>query len=158
MPRDYGKEGNTYSSYKHHSAMKCLIAANPNGEACFVSDLYEGNSDDVANFEQCGILSYINHDDSLLVDKVFTIQDLLLPKGATIHIPAFLGKRNSLTKEELIATKCIAVARIHVERFNERLREFRLIDRTIPQTISPIASQLVYVAACLVNFQNCLCK
>ena len=41
MPRDYGKQGNTYSSYKHHCTMKCLIAVNPNGAACFVSDLYE---------------------------------------------------------------------------------------------------------------------
>ena len=103
-------------------------------------DLYEGSIDDVAIFEQCGILSYINPGDSLSVDKGFTIQDLLLPKGATIHLPAFSGKRNSLTKEELIATKRIAVARIHVERFNERLKTFRLIDRTIPQTLSPIIS------------------
>ena len=138
--------------------MKCLIAVNPNGAACFVSDLYEGSIHDVAIFDQCGILSYINPGDSLLVDKGITIQDLLLPKGATLHIPAFLGKRNSLTKEELIATKRVAVARIHVEKFNERLKKCRLIDRTISQTLSPIASQLVCAAACLVNFLDCLCK
>ena len=158
MSRDYGKQGNTYSSYKHHCTMKRLIAVNPNGAACFVSDLYEGSIDDVSIFEQCGILSHINPGDSLLADKGFTVQDLLLPKQATIYIPPFLGKRDSFTKEEIIQTKRIAKARIHVERFNERLKTFRLIDRTIPQTLGPIASQLVYAACCLVNFQDCLCK
>ena len=108
MPRDYGKQGNTYSSYKHHCTMKCLIAVNPNGAACFVSDLYEGSIDDVSIFEQCGILSHINPGDSLLVHKGFTVQDLLLPKQATIYIPPFLGKRDSFTKEEIIQTKHIA--------------------------------------------------
>ena len=49
--------------------MKCLIAVNPNGAACFISDLYEGSIDDVTLFSQCGILNYINTGDSLLVDK-----------------------------------------------------------------------------------------
>ena len=158
VPRDYAQQGNTYSSYKHHTTMKCLIAVNPNGAACFVSDLYEGSIDDVTIFKRCGILNHINPGDSLLVDKGFTIQDLLLPIQATIHIPPFLGKRDAFTKEEVMLTKRIAKARIHVERFNERLKKFRLLDRVIPLVLSPMASQLVYVASCLVNFQECLCK
>ena len=65
IPRDYGKQGNTYSSYKHHCTVRCLFHVNPNGVACFVFDLYEGSIDDVAILEQCGILSYINPGDSL---------------------------------------------------------------------------------------------
>lgn len=158
MPRDYAQQGNTYSSYKHHTTMKCLIAVNPNGAACYVSDLYEGSIDDVEIFKQCGILDHINPNDLLLVDKGFTVQHLLLAKQATIEIPAFLGKRDKFTKEEILATKRIAKARIHVERFNERLKKFRLLDRTIPLNLSHVASQLVYVASCLVNFQECLCR
>ena len=158
MPRDYAKQGNTYSSYKHHTTMKCLIAVNPNGAACYVSDLYEGSIDDVEIFKQCGILEHINPNDLLLVDKGFTVQHLLLAKQATIEIPAFIGKRDKFTKEEILATKRIAKARIHVERFNERLKKFRLLDRTIPLNLSHVASQLVYVASCLVNFQECLCR
>ena len=146
VSRDYAQQGNTYSSYKHHTTMKCLIAVNPNGAACFVSDLYEGSIDDVTIFKRCGILNDINPGDSLLVDKGFTIQDLLLPIQATIHIPPFLGKRDAFTKEEVMLTKRIAKARIHVERFNERLKKFRLLDRVIPLVLSPMASQLVYVA------------
>ena len=157
-PRDYAHQGNVYSSYKHHATFKALIAVTPNGSACFISDLYEGSIDDVSITSQCGILDHIEPGDVLLVDKGFTIQELLYAKQATIKIPAFLGKRDKLTKEEEMATRRIAKARIHVERFNERLKKFLLVGRTIPLSLIPIASQLVYVASCLVNFQAPLCK
>ena len=139
-----------------HCTMKCLIAVNPNGAACFVSDL--GSISDVDIFEQCGILQHVNLKDSFLVDNGFTVQHLLLPKQATIFIPPFLGKREKFTKEEVMLTKRIAKARIHIERFNERLKKFRLLDRIIPLSLVPLASQLVYVGCMLINFQEFLCK
>ena len=45
--RDYAQQGNVYSSYKHHTTMKVLIAVTPKGAACFISDLYEGSVSDV---------------------------------------------------------------------------------------------------------------
>ena len=157
-PRNYKQQGNLYSSYKSHCTMKCLIAVNPFGAACFVSDLFEGSISDVEIFEQSGILNHVNTKDSFLVDKGFTVQHLLLRKQATIYIPPFLGSRAKFTKEEVMMTKRIAKARIHVERFNERLKKFRLLDRIIPLSLIPIASQLVFVGSMLVNFQDCLCK
>ena len=74
-------------------------------------------------FNQCGIMNYINCGDSVLVDKVFTIQDLVLARQARVFIPPFVGKRDSFTKEKVILTKKIRKARIHVERFNERLKK-----------------------------------
>ena len=44
-----------------------------------------------------------------------------------------------------------------MERFNEYLKRFRILDRVIPLNLCPIASQMVYVASCLVKFQECLC-
>ena len=141
VPRNYAQQGNIYSAYKHHTTMKCLIAVNPNGAACFIS-----------NF----ILNYINTVNSLLVDKGFAAQDFLTPGQATVFIPPFLEKPATFAKEEILLTKRIAKARIHVERFNEWLKKFRLLDKTVPLTLVPIASQLVYVAACLANVQDCL--
>ena len=158
MTRDYGRQGNFYSSYKHHCTMKCLIAVLPSGGACFISDLYEGSADDVKMFSECGIIRHINPGDAVMVDKGFTVQELLLAKQATVFIPPFLGNRSKFSKEEVVLLKRIAKARIHVERFNERLKKFRLLDRIIPLNLAPIASQMVYVACCLVNFQDILCK
>ena len=32
---------------KHSNTLKCLIAVTPNGGACFVSDLFEGDMGDI---------------------------------------------------------------------------------------------------------------
>ncbi|XP_020898260.2 uncharacterized protein LOC110237029 [Exaiptasia diaphana] len=47
MSRNFARQGNTYSSYKHTNTFKSLIAVTPNGSACFVSELYEGDVNDV---------------------------------------------------------------------------------------------------------------
>lgn len=138
--------------------MKCLIAVNPSDASCFISDLFEGSIDDHTIFAESGILNHVNPGDSFLIDKGFNIQDLLLPKQATIFIPPVLGDRSAFTKEEVILTKRIAKAIIHVERFNERLKKFRLLEGVVSLILRPIASQLVYVASCLVNFQKRFCK
>ena len=71
--------------------MKCLIAVNSNGAACFISE--------ITFFSQGAILNYINTGGSLLADIRFTVQDLLTPRQATAFIPPFLGKRATFTKE-----------------------------------------------------------
>ena len=53
--RNFARQGNTFSSYKHTNTFKCLIAVTPNGGACFVSDLFEGDIDDVAIFKESGL-------------------------------------------------------------------------------------------------------
>lgn len=71
----------------------------------------------------------------LLVHKGFTLQDLLLSRQATSKIPALLGNRDNLTSEEEMSTTELQKARIHVERFNQRLKKFRLIGKVIPLSV-----------------------
>lgn len=156
--RNFARQGNTFSSYKHTNTFKCLIAVTPNGGACFVSDLFEGDIDDVNIFKECGILRHLQPNDLVMVDRGFTVQDLLNPIQVELKIPSFLKGRGSLTAAEELETRRIAKARIHVERFNERLKKFKLLSRRIPLSLAPLATQLVVVAACLVNFQETLCK
>ena len=70
--RDYGQQGNCYSSFEPHSTMKCLIAVTPHGAACFVLDLREGDIEDITIFDQCGIIDHVNEGDAFLVDRCFT--------------------------------------------------------------------------------------
>ena len=85
------------------------------------------------------------------------MQHLVNPLQAQINIPAFLKGRKSLSAAEELSTRKIAKARIHVERFNQRLKQFKLIGRTIPLSLAPLATQMVVVACSLVNFQEVLC-
>ena len=57
----------------------------------------------------------------------------------------------------MILTKPIVKARILVERFNECLNKFRILDHVKPLSLHSVASQMVYVASSLANFQEFLC-
>ena len=97
--------------------------------------------------------------DVVLADRGFTVRELLNPLQVELRIPSFLKGRGSLTAAEKLETRRIAKAGIHVERLNERLEQFELVGRKIPLTLAPLATQMVVVAASLVNFQNTdLCK
>ena len=156
--RNFAQQGNTYSQYKHSNTFKCLIAVTPNGGACFVSDLLEGDINDVQILEESGILKHINPYDIILADRGFTVQDLLNPLQANPMIPALLKGRKNLSAAEELSTRKIAKARIQTERFNQCLKSFRLLGQTIPLTLAAIATQMVVVACGLVNFQQILRK
>ena len=158
MPRDFKRQGNLYSSYKNHHTYKCLVAVAPNGSIVYMSDLYEGAISDRAIVEKCGFLNYIKPGDLVLADRGFTITDLLLVKHATLNIPPFLGQRSKFTAQEELKTRRIAKARIHVERVIERIKKFKLLSGNIPLSLSPVTNQMVFVAGCLVNFQEPLVK
>ena len=145
--RNFARQGNTFSSYKHTNTFKCLIAVTPNGGACFVLDLFEGDIDDIQIFRDCGIMKYLEPYDVVLADRGFTVRELLNPLQVELRIPSFLKGRGSLSAAEELETHRIAKARIHGERFNERLKQFRIIGRKIPVTLAPLATQMVVVAA-----------
>ena len=129
----------------------------PNGEACFISDLFEGDID-VRIFEESGTMRHLKPYDLVLADRGFTVRELLNPLQVELKIPAFLKGRKSLSSAEELETRRIAKAKIHVERFNERLKRFKLVGRKMPLSIVPEATQMVVVAGCLVNFQDLLCN
>ena len=123
----FARQGNTYILPISTHTFKCLIAITPNGGACFVSDLYEGDIDDVQLFKKCGILKHINPGDIVMANCRFTVQHLLNPLHAQLKIPSFLKGRANVSAAEEIETRKIAKVQIHVEGFNERLKQFRLI-------------------------------
>ena len=154
MPRNLARQSNLYSNYKHHHTFKCLIAVAPNGTGVFVSQLYEGAISDREIFKKCGIMDHLDPGDLVLVDRGFIVEDLLMARQVHMNIPPFLCGREKLTAQEELLTRRIAKARIHVERYNERIKKFKLISGIIPLNMTSLASQAVFVACCLVNFQD----
>ena len=57
--------------------------------------LYKGNIDDMTMLDQCDIMDHGHEGDAFPVDRVFTVQEILLCKQATIFIPVFIDKRGS---------------------------------------------------------------
>ena len=156
IPQKLDKKALTYSSYKSRHTVKSVLSVAPNAAIVQVSDLYPGSVSDNAIVQHCGVLTKMDPGDMILADKGFTIQKLL-PTGVQLNIPPFLSGKSQFTPQEAKLAYKIARARIHVERANERLKNFAILNH-IPAYYRPIATQIFQVCAVLVNFQAPLLK
>lgn len=153
-PSNFEHQGNLYSQYKGHTTFKVLIGCTPNGGISFVSDVYEGSISDRNIVIKSKFADYLCPGDVVLADKGFTVEDIVLQVGVSLNIPPFLRNRDRFTAQEEVATKKIAKEKIYVEHAVGRLKQFRILQRTIPLSMTGIISQLVFVCACLVNFED----
>ena len=107
---------------------------------------------------ESGLLNKIMPEDVILGDRGFTIHDLCAEKGATLEIPHFLEGRTAFQEVETARNKLLSRARVHVERFNERIKKFRIISGIVPLSLTPLLSQIVFITCCLANFKEPLAK
>lgn len=145
----------TYSSYRGMNSFKVIVGVAPNGVITYVSRLYPGSISDKAIVQQSGLLNHLTAGDMILADKGFLIQDIV-PHGVCVNIPPFLNN-GTFTESEVKKTKAIAKARIHVERANARLKDFKILS-FIPSYLRCYADILFQLCAALVNLQFPLIK
>ena len=156
IPSDLNNQNECYSSYKSRHTAKSVTCVAPNAAITFVSDLYPGSVSDVAIVNHSKVLDQFVPGDLILADKVFTIFSQL-PKGVSLNIPPFLTGKTHFTKQEADLCFKIAKARIHVERANERIKNFEILNH-IPAVLRPLSTQIFQVCCCLVNLQDPLLK
>jgi len=144
-------QSETWSDYKHHNTWKLLVGITPNGQITFLSNLWGGRASDKQITKESGVLDLLKEGDNVMVDRGFDISDIV-PQGVTVNMPPFLGGRSQLTASETEETMSIASVRIHVERAIERMKMYHILDGTLPNTLSPYASQITTVCALLTNF------
>ena len=90
----------TFSNYKNDNTFKGLVGISPDGSVTFVSLLYPGCISDKELTKRNGILDLLEPGDSVMADRGFKIEDLLLI-GAKLNIPPFYGVKNSYQKMNL---------------------------------------------------------
>lgn len=149
-PKLMSQQNATYSSYRGMLSFKVIVGVAPNAVITYVSMLYPGSISDKAIVQESGLLKHLNPGDMILADKGFLIQDIV-PHGVSVNIPPFLNK-GALTESDARATKAIARCRIHVERANARLKDFRILS-FIPSYLRCYADVLFQLCAALVNLQ-----
>ena len=144
-----------YSQYKSHTTLKGLVGISPFGAVTFVGELYTGLISDKEITKQCGIVSLLEENDSVMMDKGFLIEDLLQPIKATYDLPPFqTADRSQFEEEEVQETQNIARVRIHVECAIRRIKEYHLFDKVIPLNMAGSINQLWTVACLLTNFKG----
>ena len=118
VPSSLSAQSQHYSSYKNHTTMKSLVAIAPNGAFIFVSKLFTGSISDRDIYLRSGmdkLLKKVPPGKSLMADRGFEIQDLILKHDLLLNIPPFKGSMPSLSMEDVKKTQRIARLRIHVE-------------------------------------------
>lgn len=155
-PSSLARQSATWSEYKSHNTVKCLIGIAPHGHITLVSSVFEGAISDRAITEESGLLNMLERGDSVMADKGFDIQDLLITHGVKLNIPPFKRKDEQMCPEDLATTKKIAAVRIHVERKMQRIKCFRIIGREIENSMFDSLEQLIFVCSMLTNFQSAL--
>ena len=141
-------QAQTCSNYKSRNTCKVLIGCTPAGYPCFISKAYGGKASDCFIVENSGILNMICGGETVMADKGFDIQDLLLAKQSKLIIPPFRRKsKKRSTKGKAKQTSQIAKARIHVERCIGRIKNSRILKTTIHITQKDIISDMFTICA-----------
>ena len=149
-----GAQRATWSSYKHSNTLKLLVGIMPSGAITYRSQLYGGSISDVHIVKKSGYLDLVEKGDDIMADKGFPIRHLLIPRRATLNLPAFSHKGQSLTKKALHKSRTIARTRIHVERAIGRMKSFRILSGTIPIKLRYLLNQIITVVCVLCNLQK----
>jgi hypothetical protein len=150
--QDMAAQSQTYSSYKNRHTVKSVTGVAPNGVVVYVGDLYPGNTSDVAIVKHSKMLSQMKPGDLILGNKGFTIHSIL-PPGVHLNIPPFLKNKGQYTPAEVQVCRKIARSRIHVERVNERIKNFAILNH-IPHQLRHLSTKIFQVCSVLVNFQD----
>lgn len=91
-----------------------------------------------------------------MVDRGFTVSDLLLQRGAKLYMPPFTrkeeGGKNVLNQDEICKTREIASLRIHVERAIERMKNFKIMTTQLDSHSKLRLYQMLVVIAVFCNF------
>ena len=157
-PSDLSLQSVTWSNYKSHNTLKGLVGISPYGGVTFVSELWAGSISDIELTKKSGLLDRLEPGDNVMADKGFNIEELLQAHHITLNIPPFM-KNGALSENDVILTRSIASLRIHVERAIERIKNFRILTGTIPNSIhGSTVNKMFFVCSMLTNMQCPLVK
>ena len=156
VPSDLSKQSASYSAYKSRHTVKAVTAVAPNAAIVYCTDLYPGSTSDNAIVEHSAMLKHFVPGDLILADKGFTIYDQL-PAGVHLNIPPFLTKKTHFSKQEAEICYKISRSRIHVERANERIKNYEILNH-IPANYRSMSTKIFQLCAMFVNIQAPLLK
>jgi len=131
--------------------LKFLIGISPGGLITFISEPFGGRASDKAIFEQSGLINKMEHPDAVMVDKGFMIDDLCKQKKIEIIRPPFLKNKKQFSMDEALHSKDIASARVHIERINQRLKTFKILQNKFPWAHAHLSSDIMIIIGAICN-------
>ena len=133
-----------------------MVGLSANLTVNFVSFAYGGRaSDKHITLDSTSLLCNLPLGSEVMADRGFRVEKELRDLGVKLIIPDFKGRdRSQLSVREVTNSEQIAMARIHIERIIQRIRNFHILDSTIKLSQKDVIEQVFTVCSYLVNFQN----
>ena len=134
--------------------MKFLVAIAPNGSIAYVSRVWGGRAPDKHITGESELFTEkLKSGDRVIADRGFTFHAEMSEIGVTLITPASKGdKRPQLTPQEVMGSKRVSEARIHVERAIGKIKTYRILKGDFPINMLDVAEQIFTVCAFLTNF------
>ena len=148
----------TYSTYKKGQTCKFMTGITPAGNISYVSRAYGGRISDKAIFNDCDIKKLLQPGDGIMVDKGLTIDNECKANNWILYRPPFLKDKKQFSKSEAILTARIAKARVHIERSNQRIKNFRIMGETMSSNLMPIIEDIFIIICATVNLGSPILK
>lgn len=86
-----------------------------------------------------------------MVDKGFLIDTICDSQSIKVINSSFLRNKNKFTKEESLLTKNIAKARVHIERVNQRLKTFKILQNKFSWAHAPLMDDIITIIRGICN-------
>ena len=101
-----------------------------------MSDLYTGRNSGKQIPKCCGILSSLEIDDDIMVNRGFGIEHDL-PVGITLNISPFLKGEPQLSLKDVMHTRRIPLVHILNERAIQRTKYYKLLQAVLRLSLAP---------------------
>ena len=153
-PKNLTARAQTWSNYKHNNTTKYLVAISPAGAVIFLSTGWGGRVSDKEITLQSGFLDKISYGDCVLADRGFLIENELNSRGSFLKIPKFTKGKEQLPAKDVHDSRRLSNVRNHVERVIGQLKNFRILQNTIPLTQIDLLDDAMVVIAAAVNLNK----
>lgn len=141
----------TYSQYKSKHTIKLMLGVAPSGVLTFITPVYGGRASDKEIFKQSNVVQFVEpHEDAIMVDRGFLIDDICTEHFIEVFRPPFL-KQSRFSGSESTKNTSIARARVHVERMIQRIKIFKIFQSTIPWGMLPFINDMFIVCSGIAN-------
>ncbi|KAK6168738.1 hypothetical protein SNE40_019923 [Patella caerulea] len=153
----------TFSNYKRHNTVKFLVGISPTGAIIFLSKCYGGRASDKQITMESGFLDKLLPGDVVLADRGFTMVEEFAYRQAKLEFPHFTKGKTQLSAKEVEESRQLSRARIHVERVIGRMKDFEILQGTLPITMIkkptdegsvPSIDKIIHVIAAIINMNS----
>jgi hypothetical protein len=152
-PTHLGRRWAFYSDYKDSTTVKFLISISPQGVINFVSLGFPGRISDPQIVERSGYLDILEPGDTVLADKGFKIFRALSARQCRLILPPFKYRGKDRTFEDFQEGEKTSNLRIHIERANKLIKDWRILQHTVPHHLIPFLSDILAICCYMVGQQ-----